>query len=54
MKLLSIKKPTHLNKNWTATIEHQGKERLYEFGNWTAAVKFYIDAKHAAGEKFLI
>jgi hypothetical protein len=53
MKLLMIKKPTKLNKKWTAKIEHQGKVTLMEFDNWTAAIRFYIRAKHEAGERFI-
>ena len=52
MKLLTIKKPTYLNKKWTAKFEHQGKESVYEFNGSSEAINFYISAKHKCGEKF--
>jgi hypothetical protein len=52
MRLITIKKPTYLNKKWTAKFEHQGKESVYEFNSSADAINFYISAKHKVGEFF--
>lgn len=52
MKLLSVKKPTHVFKKWFAIFSHQGKENKIEFDEISNVYSYYIKAKHSCGEKF--